>query len=147
MINNYISYSQLVDKGLGEKYLDVALNRYRRGKSTSWENYKDKIVYIKRDTIPARTRKKYGILTTTELEEQKRQRREKVAGLLEDNETATYYVIDRRCLSWTITKTFYTYIKTSYLKWNNAGKRKDTRRLPQHNKAVQRSQGRIRQAI
>ncbi len=84
-MNGLIPYSKLIDTyGMSKGYLKVALNRYRNGKSTSWENYKDKIVYIKVDTIPSPTRKKYGILTTAEQEEQEVKKSEQLRAIYDD---------------------------------------------------------------
>ncbi len=52
--------------------------------SEIWENYKDKIVYIKVDTIPSPTRKKYGILTTAEQEEQEVRKSEQLRAIYDD---------------------------------------------------------------
>ncbi len=84
-MNKLISYRFLIENYKVPKgTIDCGINSNRKGKSTSWENYKDKIVYIKVDTIPSPTRKKYGILTTAEQEEQEVKKSEQLRAIYDD---------------------------------------------------------------
>ncbi|PDS23801.1 DDE-type integrase/transposase/recombinase [Flavobacterium branchiophilum] len=73
--NNYITFRELLSYGISEKYLKNAVKNYRQGKTKSWANKKDpndkRKVLIDLDTIPEPTRKKYGIPTGKEHQEQK----------------------------------------------------------------------------
>ncbi|WP_134345748.1 hypothetical protein, partial [Flavobacterium psychrophilum] len=73
--NNYITFEELLNYRISPSYLKLALNLYRQKKSRSWANKKDihdkRKVLIDLDTIPEATRKKYGVPTGKEYQEQK----------------------------------------------------------------------------
>jgi len=75
-MNYFISYYNLISFGINEDYLKVALIRYRKGKSKSWVNKKDRNdkrkVLIDIDSIPKPTRIKHNIPTGKEYFERMR---------------------------------------------------------------------------
>lgn len=73
-----VSFSDILNYGIGAKYLKTAIKRYRQGESISWANEKDKSdkrkVLIDLDSIPQSTRAKYNIPTGVEYFKQQQER-------------------------------------------------------------------------
>lgn len=67
--DGFISYESLLSYGVPEYNVKNMCSKYRKGNTLHWENVRvNNRVYIKLDSIPAFTRKKYNIPTSEEYE-------------------------------------------------------------------------------